>query len=147
MDIIPDWTVDFKIKNLLVPNPQTTYSSRTVSKQLQIGTDTAGRPIYNNVNATINITRTSFISRANMEVNITDLNTRKNMSYRNYNEEYKWEKETATFSGDRRAISQTDWDLINNSGNNAPRKEEILVELYKKIYPQVLTQIRQAVSW
>jgi len=147
LNVTPDWTVNFMLKNILVPNPQVSYSSRTVNKQLQIGTDTAGRPVYNNVSATINITRTSFISRANMEVNITELSTRKNMSYRNYNEEYKWQQETATFSGDRRAISQTDWDLINNSGYNAPRKEEILVELYKKIYPQVLTQIRQAVSW
>lgn len=147
LNVTPDWTVNFMLKNILVPNPQVSYSSRTVNKKLQIGTDTAGRPVYNNVSATINITRTSFISRANMEVNITELSTRKNMSYRNYNEEYKWQQETATFSGDRRAISQTDWDLINNSGYNAPRKEEILVELYKKIYPQVLTQIRQAVSW
>jgi hypothetical protein len=69
------------------------------------------------------------------------------MSYRNYNEEYKWEQESATFSGDRRAVSQADWDLINNGGYNAPGKEEILVELYKKIYPMVLSQIRQAVNW
>ena len=147
LNVTPDWNVDFRINSVLVPNPQTSYSSRTVKKQLQIGTDTAGKPVYNNVSATINITRTSFISRANMEVNITDLVTRKNMSYRNYNEEYKWEQESATFSGDRRAISQSDWDLINNSGYNTPRKEEILVELYKKIYPQVLTQIRVAVNW
>lgn len=147
LNVTPDWTVNFMIKNILVPNPQVSYSSRTVNKQLQIGTDTAGRPVYNNISATINITLTSFISRANMEVNITELSTRKNMSYRNYNEEYKWQQETATFSGDRRALSQADWDLINNSGYNTPRKEEILVELYKKIYPQVLTQIRQAVSW
>lgn len=147
LNVTPDWTVDFRIKNILVPNPQISYSSRNVNKQLQIGTDTAGRPVYNNVSATINITRSSFVSRANMEVNITDLVTRKIMSYRNYNEEYKWEQESATFTGDKRAISQSDWDLINNSGYNAPRKEEILVELYKKIYPQVLTQIRQAVNW
>ncbi len=147
LNVTPDWIVDFRIKSILVPNPQTSYSSRNVNKQLQIGTDTSGRPVYKNVSATINITRTSFVSRANMEVNITDLITRKNMSYRNYNEEYKWEQESATFTGDRRALSQADWDLINNSGYNAPRKEEILVELYKKIYPMVLTQIRQAVSW
>ena len=147
LNVTPDWIVDFRIKSILVPNPQTSYSSRNVNKQLQIGTDTAGRPVYKNVSATINISRTSFVSRANMEVNITDLSIQKNMSYRNYNEEYKWEQESATYSGDRRAISQRDWDLINNGGYNAPRKEEILVELYKKIYPMVLTQIRQAVSW
>jgi len=149
LNVTPDWNVDFRVKSILVPNPQTTYSSRTASKQIQIGTDTAGKPVYNNVSATINITTTSFISRANLEVNITDLATRRNMSYRNYNEEYKWEQQSATFNGDRRALSQSDWDLINNTGysNIAPKKEEVLVELYKKIYPQVLTQIRMAVNW
>jgi hypothetical protein len=95
------------------------------------------------------MTKISFVSRANLEVNITDMTSRRNMSYRNYNEEYKWEQESATFNGDRRALSQSDWDLINNTGysNNTPKKEEILVELYKKIYPQVLTQIRMAVNW
>ncbi len=149
LNVTPDWNVDFRVKSIIVPNPQTSYSTRNANKQIQIGTDTAGRPVYNNVSATINITRLSFVSRANLEVNITDLTSRRNMSYRNYNEEYKWEQESATFNGDRRALSQSDWDLINKTGysNNAPKKEEILVELYKKIYPQVLAQIRQAVSW
>lgn len=149
LNVTPDWNVDFRVKSILVPNPQTTYSTRIANKQIQIGTDTAGRPVYNNVSATINMTKISFVSRANLEVNITDMTSRRNMSYRNYNEEYKWEQESATFNGDRRALSQSDWDLINNTGysNNAPKKEEILVELYKKIYPQVLTQIRMAVNW
>ena len=147
MNIYPDWTIDFRLRNITVPNPLINYSSRNVSNQLQVGTDTAGRPVYNTVNATINISRSSFTARANMEMNINDLTAGKNIIYRSYNEEYKWEQQSATFSGDRRAISQSDWSMINNSNNTTPRKEEVLYELYRKIYPQVLSQIRQSVSW
>ena len=147
MNVNPDWTVNFILKNIIVPNPQSTYFSRPVSKQLQIGTDTAGRPVYNTVTATMNIVKTSYISRMNMEVSVTENITRKVLSYRNFNEEFKNEQESATFSGDRRALSDSDWELINRSGYGAPKKDEILNELYKKIYPQVVAQIRVAASW
>jgi hypothetical protein len=145
----PDWTIDFRVRSVLVPRPQTTNSSRQVNKQIQIGVDTAGRPVYVTASATIHTTITNLISKASLEVSITDLASKLSKSYRIYNESYKWEQKSATFSGDRRALSQQDWDLINNSVsiNMMPKKEEILVELYKRIYPQVLSQIRMAVSW
>jgi hypothetical protein len=77
LNVNGDWTVDFRLKNIMVPNPQTTYSSRVVNKQIQIGTDTIGKPVYNTVSATLNIVKTSYVSRVNMEVNITELVTRK----------------------------------------------------------------------
>lgn len=149
MNLIPDWTIDFRVKSVLVPRPQTTNSSKQINKQIQIGVDTSGRPVYVTATATLNTTITSFVSKASLEVSITDLASKLSKSYRTYNESYRWEQKSATFSGDRRALSQQDWDLINNSVsiNMMPKKEEILVELYKKIYPQVLSQIRMAVSW
>ena len=149
MNLVPDWTIDFRVKSVLVPRPETTNSSKQINKQIQIGVDTSGRPVYVTATATLNTTVTSFVSKASLEVGITDLASKISKSYRVYNESYRWEQKSATFSGDRRALSQNDWDLINNSVsiNMMPKKEEILVELYKKIYPQVLSQIRVAVSW
>jgi hypothetical protein len=149
MQVFPDWAIDFRVRNVLVPQPQVSNSARQVNKQIKIGTDTLGLPVYANVSCTINTTTTYFVSKANLEVSITDLVSKQNKSYRLYNESYRWEQKSATFSGDRRALSQQDWDLINNSVSYStiPKKEEILVELYKKIYPNVLSQIRLAVSW
>lgn len=147
MNIRPDWVVEFRLRNLDVPPPVNIYSSRTASKKIQIGTDTIGKPLYNTVYATINITTSSFTAKADMDMNITETDTRRSVSFRSFRETYKWEQQTATFSGDKRALSNADWTLISNSGLNSPRKEEVLVELYKKIYPQVLSNIRQAVSW
>lgn len=145
VNINPDWTVDFVLKSLDIPNPSTTYSSRRVSTSIQIGTDTSGRPVYNTVYATINTTTSSFVAKGNMDMSINDLGLNKNILRRSFLQEYKWVQETATFSGDKRALSNSDWNIINNSGANAPRKEEVLVEIYKKIYPSVLYEIRNAV--
>lgn len=147
VNIKPDWAVEFRLRNLDVPPPANVYSSRTASTKIQIGTDTIGKPVYNTVYATINITTSSFTAKADMDMNITETDTRRNVSFRSFRETYKWEQQTANFSGDKRALSNADWTLINNSGMNSPRKEEVLVELYKKIYPQVLYNIRQSVSW
>lgn len=145
LNINTDWTVDFTLKSLNIPNPTNSYSSRTVSSSIQIGTDTSGRPVYNTVYATINTSTASFVAKGNMEMNVKELSTNKNILLRSYTQEYKWVLETATFTGDKRALSNSDWNLINNSGTDAPRKEEVLVEIYKKIYPQVLYDLKNSV--
>ena len=82
-----------------------------------------------------------------MDINITDVTTGKNISFRNVRDEYRWQEERATYNGDSRALSGRDWELINNSGFGTPRKEEVLNELFKKIYPQVKNNISYAVDW
>lgn len=82
-----------------------------------------------------------------MEVTINDVTTGKLLSRNSYREEYNWQEEYATYSGDSRALSSNDWALINNNRYNEPRKEEVLNELYRKIYPQVKNRIIYAVDW
>jgi hypothetical protein len=142
----PDWVVDLRLRNMDIPYPLNYNTSRNASAQVKIGTDTSGKPVYQTVYATVNIVRSSFTARADMEVNITDVKTRKNISYRTFREDYRWQDERATYSGDSRALSSEDWRLINNT-YNAPRKEDILDELYRKIYPQVKSSISYATSW
>jgi len=147
-NIQPDWTVDLKLRNIDIPYPSNYNYSRNASAQVQTGTDTSGNPVYKTVYATVNIVRSSFTARANMDVNITDVATGKNISYRNISDEYRWQEERATYSGDSRALSARDWEMINNgSGYNTPRNEDVLGELYKKIYPQVKNNITYAVDW
>lgn len=147
LNIRPDWTIDFRIRNLDVPPPTNTYSQRNASAQVQIGTDTAGRPVYNTVYATINITRSSFTSRGALEMSIYDLAAQKGVAVRTFTEDYSWQQETATYSGDRRALSSSDWSLINATMGSTPTKGQVLNEIYNRMYPKVLAQIRQSVDW
>ena len=146
-NIQPDWVISLTLRNMDIPRPSSSNYSRNASKQIETGRDTSGHVIYQTVYATLNITRQSFTARAEMEVNITEVATRKNISYRTYRDEYSWQEEHASYNGDNRALSSTDWDMINNSSFNEPRKEDVLNELYRRIYPQVKSNISYAVDW
>lgn len=147
-NIQPDWAVDLKLRNIDIPYPSNTNYNRTSSAQVQTGTDTSGNPVYKTVYATLRITRSSFTARATIDMNITDIASGKNISYRSVNDDYRWQEEYASYSGDSRALSARDWELINNNrGYNSPGRQDVLGELFKKIYPQVKNNIIYAVDW
>jgi len=142
-----DWVVDLRLRNMDIPQPARYTYRRNRSQQIQTGTDTSGKPLYKTVNATLNVTRMSFTARADMEVLIRDVVTPRTISKRNFTQDYRWQEERASYTGDRRALSSEDWDLINNSSFYTPRREEILEELYRQLYPQVLNNIKYSVDW
>lgn len=130
-----------------IPRPTSYTYSRNVSRQIENGRDTSGKTKYQTVSATINITKQSFTARGQMDVSITDVNSRKSISYNSYSDDYRWEEEHATYTGDSRALDTNDWAIINNRNYNEPHKEDVLNELYRKIYPQVKNRITYAVDW
>ena len=146
-NIQADWVVDLRLRDLNMPRPSTSSASRNASAQIQIGTDTAHNPVYKNVYATVYVNRASFTASATMEVNIKDLHNNNVISYRTFRNNFTWQEESATYSGDSRALSTRDWELINKTGYREPAKEEVVHELYKKIYPQVKENISYATAW
>lgn len=146
-NIQPGWIVDLTLRNMDFPRPYISTYSRNESKQLESGRDTSGRPVFQTVYATVNITKESFTARVEMAVEITEPATHKNISYKTFREEYSWQEEHANYSGDSRALSNEDWNVISNSNFNEPRKEDVLSELFRRIYPQVKNNISNAVDW
>ncbi len=146
-NVKPDWVVDLTLRNLDIPRPTYYNYSKNLSKKVENGRDSSGNKIYQTVYATLNISRESFNARGQMDLNIQDLGTRKNLTYNSYREDYSWQEETATYSGDSRALNSSDWNMVNNRRNNTPTKEEILNELYRKIYPQVKNRIVYMADW
>jgi hypothetical protein len=147
LNVKSDWTIDLRLKKLDFPNPEVVNTSKNVSRQIKIGTDTSGNNVYNTVNATIYTNSSKFNAIAELEMSINNLIDNKNVDTKTYRQNYQWQQDVVTFSGDKRAISNTDWDLINNSGANDPRKAEIVDELYKKLYTRVLNGVKQTISW
>ena len=145
-DVKPDWVVDLVLRDVDIPRPVSYSYSRNRSKQVEVGRDTSGKVIYQTVYATLNIERQSITARGQMDVNMTDVVNRKNIAYNSYSDTYNWQQEVATYSGDSRALTSADWSMINNN-YNLPRKEDILNELYRNIYPQVKNKIRNEVDW
>lgn len=146
-NVNPDWIIDLRLRNINLPQPASYTYRRNRSASIQNGTDTSGKPIYKTVTATVNVTRRSFTATASMDVYIKDLETQRMISSRNFREDYRWQDETGSYTGDSRALNTEDWQIINNRGYNTPRRDDILQELYRKIYPQVLNNIKYAVDW
>lgn len=146
-NVQPDWVVDLRLRDMSIPYPITYNYQRQVSANVQEGRDTSGKPIYKTVYATLNISRQSFDASAAMEMTIRDLKTNRNISYRTFSNNYRWQQESGSYSGDRRALSSNDWATINNNNYNSPRREDVLEDLYRKIYPQVKNEITNQVDW
>ncbi len=147
-NIQPDWLVDLVLRRIDMPGPATTQSARNLSREIEAGKDSTGKQLYQTVTATLTIYRQSFSARATMEVSITDIRTRKSIAFNNYDEDYQWQEEYATYSGDRRALGNSDWDLVNNAGfRNTPSREQVINELYRKLYPRIKSRISYAVEW
>ncbi len=148
-NVKPDWIIDLQLKNVNIPYPVSSTSLRNLSAQVENGKDTAGRILYKTVYASLNITQSSFTARGDMEVDIKNIETGRLISYHTYSETYRWSQQRATYTGDSRALAAGDWDMVNNSGNqySTPRKEDILNELYRKMYPEIKSNILFATGW
>ena len=146
-NVQPDWVVDLRLRDISIPYPIIYNYQRQASANVQEGKDTSGKPIYKTVYATLNLSRRSFDASAALEMNIRDIKTTRTISYRTFSNNYRWQEETGTYSGDSRALSSNDWAIINNNNYDNPRKEDVLEDLYRKIYPQVKNEITNKVDW
>lgn len=136
-----DWVVDLTWVDLDIPRPQTRNETINLSKQIEIGKDTSGRAVYQTVNATVYMTRQYFVARGELECRITDAATRNNIYLRRFDSQMDWRQEYATYRGDSRALDNRYLAMVQNTGFRLPTKDDILKELYEKIYPQVKNSI------
>ena len=142
-----DWVVDVAWRDI-DPIRSTPYQyNRQASKNVQIGTDTAGKPVYKTVHATVYITQRSYSVRGDLDYRITDVQTKSNIDYGVLRDDVNWTESYATYSGDSRALSQEDWYMINNRNDlNNPSRGDILNSLMRKMYPDLRRRIQQATN-
>jgi hypothetical protein len=130
-----------------MPEPMTNRSSRNVSRQIEVGTDTSGKVKYQTVSATLHVVRRNFTASGDMELRITDINSGRIITSNRYSDQFTWQEEYATYTGDSRALSSNDYALLNNTNYRIPRNEEILQEISRRIYPQIKSRISSVVNW
>ena len=146
-NVQPDWVVDLTWQYLNIPQPMSSQYSRTVSKRIENGTDTAGNIKYQTVTATLNIVKKYFTASGDMELRITDVMSGKNITTNRYSEQFSWQTEYATYTGDSRALGNNESALLNNNHYRFPRNEEIVYELSRKIYPNIKNRIATVTNW
>jgi hypothetical protein len=142
-----DWIVDVNWRDIDPIRSVPYQYNRQASRNVQIGSDTAGKPVYKTVYATVYITQRSYTLRGDLDYRIADVQTKNNIDFGVLRDEVSWTESYATYSGDSRALAQEDWYMINNRNDfNNPSKGEVLNSLMRKMYPDLRRRIQQATN-
>jgi hypothetical protein len=135
-----------------IPNTKRSEYIKSVSKKVDVGiidTLTRQAKFYETIFANIKVSQQYFIARGEMFVNIKDAAIGNIISNTVCRVEYPWDYTYADLTGDIEALDSKDWDLVNKNSiiKDAPNKEEVLAELYNKVYPEIKNSIINSVRW
>ncbi|HLO81209.1 MAG TPA: hypothetical protein VK166_09630 [Chitinophagaceae bacterium] len=139
LNIRPDWVVDISWTNLSAPPSVVNRYDRQLSKNIEIGKDTSGRPVYQSVKATLHVTRYQNTMN-DIDYRIVDVETNRNLEWNRVNVNNNGIFETATFSGDSRALDPSDWEMVNNRWNG-----QMSDQLMRQMYDQLLSELRSRI--
>ncbi|HEY0677143.1 MAG TPA: hypothetical protein VGD17_02610 [Chitinophagaceae bacterium] len=147
-NVDPDWIIDLNWDNVYISPSRDRSYTRQVSKDIQIGKDTSGKPVYKTVSATLYITQRTVNARADMEYRVTDLAQRSDVEWNRIPAYLDMNIEQATYRGDSRALSEYDWALINNSRQyRYVNESDIMDAMYARVYPQLRSRIETLTRW
>jgi hypothetical protein len=145
----PDEILDLRLGNFNIGRPYDENKTRQVSKEVVVKETVYSKDSvvkeYAKVHAKITTTRRTLVSNADLQLNISDPENRIiwNDILRS---EHRWTTEFATYTGDERALSESDKALLNRQDRNPPREEEVVEELLKKLQNDVTYRLRNYYS-
>lgn len=144
----PDIVVDLVWKNLRFDYPRDRTRTYNRSKKIETGKDTANKPVYQTVTATVIVTTRELTANGDMNLIVTDAVNRTQIKWDQLPSEYRYTLEFADYSGDKRALDNSDWTLINQSRNQpTPGKEDAMGEMMQKVYHDLVNRIRNTANW
>lgn len=143
----PDLVADMIWRNVQMNNPVSNYRSYNRSRQVEYGRDSANRPMYTTVYATINIEERRLEATGSLHLLMNDISTRNQIVWDQLPASFQHTQEFASYTGDRRALNNQDWALINNRNQQTPTKGEVLAGLLENVYQRLQNRIRQASNW
>jgi hypothetical protein len=144
----PDLVVDLVWRNMRFDQPRDRTRNYNRSKQIETGRDTANRPIYQTVTATVYVTERFLEANADMNIIVSDAVNRSQVDWQTIPARYSNNIEFATYSGDRRALENSDWTLINRNQNQpTPNREDVFQEMMRNVYNDMLNRIRRTTNW
>ena len=148
-NIRADMVVDMRLATLNIGRYFDDRSKKQVSKEVVIK-EIVYRPdsivkVYGKVYADITTTRRTMHSDAMLQVNVRDANGGWLWSD-NISSNYSWSTEFANFTGDERALSETDRQLVDRRQEQAPHEEEIIRCLMDEINNNALYRIKNYFS-
>lgn len=145
-----DRVVELNFTELFVGQVYTDRHTINRSTEVQTGSTKTNppQPIYSTVYAKVFVTKRYMQSRATLESRIYDQATGRNLLFDRFPGYDDWKVETATYTGDKRALTSSDRALINNSSNViTPTRQQVADRLVKSCYNLLLSRIKSGVQF
>ncbi len=150
-DLEPDQILEMNLGRIRIGQPYDQQNRREVTKQVVVK-ETVYKPDsvvkqYGTVRAVITTTKRTLLSEGELYLSLRDPKGRSLWTDR-FNGQHQWQTEFATYTGDERALTDSDKALLNknNNSNNVPREEEIMNELYRQIQNDLSSRLRNYFS-
>ena len=144
MDINADEILEMHFSRMNIGGLQDQTTSRDVYKDVVVK-ETVYKPDsvvreYAKVHAKIITTKRSMLSEGILSVNIRDNNGHW-LWNDNIRGDHNWNVEFITYTGDERALSDTDKQLLNHQYQNAPDQSEVIRCIKENIYNDFLSRV------
>ena len=143
--IQPDEIVEMRMGRMNIGQPYDRNTSRQVSKEVVVkervySKDSVAKE-YGKVYANITTTQRTLISDVDMYVTAREPKGRILWSD-NLRSEHQWKTEFATYTGDERALSESDKTLLNKKDYKTPQQDDITNDLLTKLQNDVIYRLR-----
>ncbi len=138
----PEVILDLNIDNFVLWPRDERTSRRTMSRSVQVGTDQAGKPVYQTVTASVDITEIQRRSNARFVTTLTFKGEKPKTFKQNFSSNYNY---TNTYvdniRGDQRAVDPRLYSMQNLGIE--PREDDFLLQLSKRdMLPRISNELR-----
>jgi hypothetical protein len=145
-DIAADQILELNLGRISIGQPTDIKSSREVTKQVVVKEivfrEDSVKKEYGTVKANITTTKRTLLSQGDLYITVRDTKGRTLWNDR-FTGENKWETQFSTYTGDERALSDSDKTALNQSNNyNPPTEDQIMEDLLRQIQNDLSYRLR-----
>ena len=145
-DVEPDQIMDLNLSRISIGQPYDTKTSKEVSKQVVVKEivfkEDSVKKEYATVKANIITTKRTLLSQGDLFITVRDAKGRTIWNDR-FTGQHKWETQFFSYTGDERALSDTDKTSLNqNNNSNPPTEDQIMESLMRQIQNDLSYRLR-----
>lgn len=145
-DIEPDQVMDLNLSRISIGQPYDNKTTRELTKQVVVKEivlkEDSVKKEYATVKANIITTKRTLLSQGDLFITVRDTKGRTIWNDR-FTGQHKWETQFVSYTGDERALSESDKKSLNKTTNsNPPAEDQIMENLLRQIQNDLSYRLR-----
>jgi hypothetical protein len=144
-DVEPDQVMELNLSRISIGQPNDIKTSREVTKQVVVKEivfrEDSVKKEYGTVKANITTTKRTLLSQGDLFITVRDTKGRTIWNDR-FTGQHKWETQFTSYTGDERALSDTDKTALNQKNATPPTDDQVMDELLKQIQSDLSYRLR-----